>query len=99
MPRCVRKELTTEREEINRLLPGWSEAWQLASSRSAEHMRAALKPGEPCPVCSAREHPYAEGIAEVLQPVRRSARRRKRLTEIEERLDASPGGLRLLCRT
>lgn len=92
------KELTTEREEINRLLPGLEEAWQLASSRSAEHMRAALKPGEPCPVCGAREHPYAEGIAEVLQPVKEEiARRRKRLTEIEERLDASPGGLRLLC--
>lgn len=92
------KELTTEREEINRLLPGLEEAWQLASSRSAEHMRAALKPGEPCPVCDAREHPYAEGIAEVLQPVKEEiARRRKRLTEIEERLDASPGGLRLLC--
>lgn len=92
------KELTTEREEINRLLPGLEEAWQLASSRSAEHMRAALKPGEPCPVCGAREHPYAEGIAEVLQPVKEEiARRRKRLTEIEGRLDASPGGLRLLC--
>lgn len=92
------KQLTTEREEINRLLPGLEEAWQLASSRSAEHMRAALKPGEPCPVCGAREHPYAEGIAEVLQPVKEEiARRRKRLTEIEERLDASPGGLRLLC--
>lgn len=92
------KELTTEREEINRLLPGLEEAWQLASSRSAEHMRAALKPGEPCPVCGAREHPYAEGIAEVLQPVKEEiARRRKRLTEIEERLDTSPGGLRLLC--
>lgn len=92
------KELTTEREEINRLLPGLEEAWQLASSRSAEHMRAALKPGEPCPVCGAREHPYAEGIAEVLQPVKEEiARRRKRLTEIEERLDASSGGLRLLC--
>ncbi len=92
------KELTTEREEINRLLPGLEEAWQLASSRSAEHMRAALKPGEPCPVCGAREHPYAEGIAEVLQPVKEEiARRRKRLTEIEERLDASPGGLRLIC--
>lgn len=92
------KVLTTEREEINRLLPGLEEAWQLASSRSAEHMRAALKPGEPCPVCGAREHPYAEGIAEVLQPVKEEiARRRKRLTEIEERLDASPGGLRLLC--
>lgn len=92
------KELTTEREEINRLLPGLEEAWQLASSRSAEHMRAALKPGEPCPVCGAREHLYAEGIAEVLQPVKEEiARRRKRLTEIEERLDASPGGLRLLC--
>lgn len=92
------KELTTEREEINRLLPGLEEAWQLASSRSAEHMRAALKPGEPCPVCGAREHPYVEGIAEVLQPVKEEiARRRKRLTEIEERLDASPGGLRLLC--
>lgn len=92
------KELTTEREEINRLLPGLEEAWQLASSRSAEHMRAALKPGEPCPVCGAREHPYAEGIAEVLQPVKEEiARRRKRLMEIEEQLDASPGGLRLLC--
>lgn len=92
------KELTTEREEINRLLPGLEEAWQLASSRSAEHMRAALKPGEPCPICGAREHPYAEGIAEVLQPVKEEiARRRKRLTEIEGRLDASPGGLRLLC--
>lgn len=92
------KELTTEREEINRLLPGLEEAWQLASSRSAEHMRAALKPGEPCPVCGAREHPYAEGIAEVLQPVKEEiTRRRKRLTEIEGRLDASPGGLRLLC--
>lgn len=92
------KELTTEREEINRLLPGLEEAWQLASSQSAEHMRAVLKPGEPCPVCGAREHPYAEGIAEVLQPVKEEiTRRRKRLTEIEGRLDASPGGLRLLC--
>lgn len=92
--------LSEERESIALLLPGLEEAYQLASSQTAGHLRSTLKRGKPCPVCGALEHPYAneeEGVEKVLLPVRRDIeQKRKRMAEIDIRLDGSPNGLRLL---
>jgi len=38
---------------------GSVEMWLAATGRSAEDLRDTLLPGQPCPVCGSREHPFA----------------------------------------
>ncbi|WP_372424844.1 AAA family ATPase [Salinarimonas chemoclinalis] len=44
-------------DEVSRL----ADRAEASASANAAHLRATLVPGEPCPVCGAREHPRAEG--------------------------------------
>lgn len=53
-------ELTQQRQEQEKQLPGLQTAYQLLVGESVEKMRAILKENEPCPVCGSIYHPYAE---------------------------------------
>ncbi|MBN1947061.1 MAG: AAA family ATPase [Bradymonadales bacterium] len=52
----------TQRARIQEELERTKKEKELAdAARTLEERRAALRPGEPCPLCGATEHPWAEG--------------------------------------
>ena len=72
-------------------LEGWVNAarvaWDLARSLATyEEARAKLRPGQECPLCGAKEHPFCEGL--VPQP----DDKKKELDAAERRRDAVKGG-------
>ena len=81
---------TTEWNDRRAELEGWvnaaREAWDLARSLATyEQTRAQLRPGKPCPLCGATEHPFCEG--KVPQPDEKKAV----LDEAEKSLNAVKG--------
>ena len=88
--------LAQERDAIQKVLPGLEEAYRLAAGKNAEAMRAALRPGEPCPVCGSREHPFAErDAAYYLSPIKAEIiQKRNRLVEIGQALEHPETGVR-----
>jgi exonuclease SbcC len=63
---------------------------EATTAASVETMRAALEPDSPCPVCGAREHPYAEhdpGLRAALGALREDvAARRKAVATLNEEI-------------
>lgn len=86
--------LQQEQATIQQLLPGLEEAYQLVSGRTAADLRASLQPDQPCPVCGSTHHPYAEGVENVLLPIKKELdQRRERMEQLKVLLDRVPDGL------
>lgn len=95
----VEKETVTcqnELAEIQRVLPGMEESYQLMTGSTVTALRESLQLEQPCPVCGAVHHPYADGIERVLSPMKKKLEeKRERQEVLKKRLEDVTDGLQL----
>lgn len=70
---------------------------RLARKEDAQTLRAQLQPGEPCPVCGAREHPWATEAAPLAQLLDAQEQRVSALAAQASSLTAARGRLEADC--